>query len=145
MITLFVDDIIVYVRIYDVFFIAPFEINLSGRGRQQVGSSLILDCTITDMGNNTNSLEIVWITNNMMLQRTIVMPTVIDSLPVYTDSYTISLLTTSDQGRMIHCMANSTNPPVIDGDNIMLNVTGKLYFKLGACTYKCTYVIIPNP
>ena len=108
-----------------VFYIAPFQINITGRDTQQVGSSLILDCTLTDMGNNTNSLEIVWITNNMMLQRTIVMPTVINSLPVYTNSYNISLLTTSDQGRVIHCMANSTNPPVIDSGNIMLNITGK--------------------
>ena len=90
-----------------------------------MGSSLILDCTITDTGDNTNSLEIVWITNNMMLQRTIVMPTIINNLPVYTDSYTISLLTTSDQGRVIQCMANSINPPVIDSGNIMLNVTSK--------------------
>ena len=90
-----------------------------------MGSSLILDCTITDMSNNTNSLEIVWITNNMMLQRTNVVPTVIDSLPVYIDSYTISLLTTSDQGRVVECMANSTNPPVIDSNVIMLNVTSK--------------------
>ena len=114
--------------IVDVFistYIAPFQINIIGRSTQQVGSSLTLDCTITDMGNNTNSLEIVWITNNMILQRTIVMPTVINNLPVYTDSYTISLLTTSDQGRMIQCMANSTNPPVIDSGNVMLNITGK--------------------
>ena len=110
---------------YDVFiYIAPLQINITGRDVQQVGSSLILDCTITDMGNNTNSLEIAWISNNMMLQRTNVMSTVIDNLPVYTNSYTISLLTTNDQGRTILCIANTTNPPIIDSNNIMLNVNG---------------------
>ena len=111
---------------YDIFiYIAPFQINITARHVQLVGSSLILDCTITDMDNNTNSLEVVWISNNMMLQRTIVMSTIIDNLPVYTDSYTISQLTTSDQDRMIQCMATSTNPPVIDSNSIMLNVNGK--------------------
>ena len=106
-------------------YIAPFQINIIDRSTQQVGHSLILDCTITDMGNNTNSLEIVWITNNMISQRTVVTPAIINNLPVYTDSYTVSLLTTGDQGRVIQCMANSTNPPVIDSGNIMLNITGK--------------------
>ena len=102
-----------------------------------MGSSLILDCTITDMGNNTNSLEVVWISSNMMLQRTNVMSTIIDNLPVYTDSYNISQLTTSDQGRMIQCLANSTIPPVIDSNTITLNVIGKFSCLTAMCLKFC--------
>ena len=47
------------------------------------------------------------------------------SLPVYTDSFMITLLTTSDHNRVIQCIANSLDPPVMDSSVITLNVTGK--------------------
>ena len=64
--------------------------------------------------------------NNLMLRRINVTSTIIGSLPVYTDSYAISQLTTSDEGRVIQCTANSINPPVMDSGNIILDVFGKL-------------------
>ena len=45
---------------------------------------------------------------------------------VYTDTYTITQLTTSDHGRVIQCIANRTDPPVMDNSIIILNVVGKL-------------------
>ena len=68
--------------------------------------------------------------NNAILKRINATSTIIDGLPVYTDSYTISQLTTGDQGRKIQCTANSIDPPVMDSGNIILNVFGKLLMKL---------------
>ena len=90
-----------------------------------MGESLTLNCTITDTGHGGNSLEIEWIYNTTTLQRNTVAPVTINSFPVYMDSYTIDQLTTSHEGRMIQCMVNRTDPPVIDSYGITLDVTGK--------------------
>ena len=69
----------------------------------------------------------MWTDNsNVILQRINATSTIIDSLPVYTDSYTISQLTTSDEGRKIQCTANSIDTPVMDSGSIILDVFGKL-------------------
>ena len=105
------------------FYLAPFEINITAHNIQLVSYPLILDCSIKEIVVTNSPLEIVWTTNTTTLQRTNVMP---NGSSVYTDSYTITQLTTSDQGRVIQCIANRTTPPVMDNGNITLNVTGKL-------------------
>ena len=105
--------------------LAPFEINITARNIQQVGSPLTLDCIIYESSVTTSSLEIVWITNATILQITDAMSTLSNGSSVYTDSYTITQLMTSDQGRVIQCIANRTNPPVMDSSIIILNVNGK--------------------
>ena len=104
-----------------------FIISVTAQSSQQVGNSLRLDCTVTDLISDSNMLEIVWTdTSNIILRRiSVTSTTAMDSLPVYTDSYTITQLTTSDQGREIQCIANSINPPVAENGSIILNVTGK--------------------
>ena len=101
-------------------------INVTARNVQQVGSSLTLDCTIIELVSNNNTLEIVWTDDSGTLKRTNVTSTEMQGLlPVYTDSYTITLLTTADQGREIQCIANRIDLPVTDSGVIILNVTGK--------------------
>ena len=52
--------------------------------------------------------------------------TTIDSLLVYTDSYTISHLTTNDDDRVIQCeVVINTSPSIMASDSITLNVTGE--------------------
>ena len=102
-------------------------INVIAHDVQQVGNSLTLDCIITELVSNNNTLEIVWTDNSGTLKRTNVTSTGIEGLlPVYTDSYTIILLTSADQGREIQCIANRRDPPVTDSGVIVLNITGKL-------------------
>ena len=109
------------------FCLARFTVTVTTRNAQQVGSSLTLDCTLTEAMSGSNSLlEIVWTSNNRILKRTSSTPTTSGSSLVYTDSYTISQLNTSDQGRVIQCIANRTSPPVTDSGSIVLNITGKL-------------------
>ena len=104
-----------------------FIISLTAQSPQQVGKSLTLDCNVTEVISGSNMVEIVWTDNsNIILRRINVTSTAtMGSLPVFTDSYTITQLTTSDQGREIQCVANRTDPPVTDSGNIILSVTGK--------------------
>ena len=62
----------------------------------------------------------------MILKRSNALPTVMNIGTVYTDSYTISQLTTSHQGRIYQCMINRTNPAVVDSNDIILDVTGEV-------------------
>ena len=101
--------------------LAPFEINITPQNMQQVGGPLTLDCSIKEINVTYSSLEIVWITNTTILQRTNITS---NGSSVYTDSYTITQLTTSDQGRVIQCMANRATPPVVDNGIIILDVIG---------------------
>ena len=104
------------------FCLAPFNISVTAQRIQQAGSPLILNCSITVIDDNAGSpLEIVWMTNTTILQKTNV--TFNDAF--YSDSYNITQLTTNDENRMIQCLVNRTNPPVIDNSTITLNVTGK--------------------
>ena len=110
--------------------LAPFEINITVRNVQQVGNPLTLDCGIKEINVTNSPLEIVWTTDTTILQRTNVTP---NGSSVYTNSYTITQLTTSDHGRVIQCIANRTTPPVIDSSNIILNVIGKLKGRVCIC------------
>ena len=104
-----------------------FIISITAQSAQQVGNSLTLDCTVTDIISGSNMVEIVWTDNsNIILRRiNVTLTATMGSLPVYTDSYTITQLTTSDQGREIQCIASRTDPPVTDSGSIILSVTGK--------------------
>ena len=115
-------------------------INVTTHDIQQVGSSLTLDCIITELVSDNNTLEIVWTDNNGTLNRTNVTSNGMEGLlPVYTDSYTITLLTTADQGREIQCIANRRVPPVTDSGIIILNVTGKSKRKRFVCKKKLCF------
>ena len=107
-----------------VLYLALFVISITARNIQQVGYPLTLDCSIQKLSGITTPLEIVWITNTEILQRS----NVTSNGSVYTNSYTIMQLTTALHGREIRCIANRTDPEVtvMDSNNIILNVTGKL-------------------
>ena len=51
-----------------------------------------------------------------------------DNSLVYTDSYTISQLNTTDDSRVIQCeVVINTSPSVMASDSITLDVTGEYY------------------
>ena len=73
-------------------------------------------------------VNIVWSSGGTVLRSMNGVSSVImgDSL-VYTDSYTISQLSTTDEGRVIQCeVVINASTPVMANDSITLNVTGKL-------------------
>ena len=120
--------IIILITAVYIIYLARFAITVTPQNVQLVGRSLTLDCTITEaMSGNNGLLEIVWTSNNRTLRTTSSTPTTSGSSLVYTDSYTISQLNTSDQDRVIQCIANRTsfNTSITDSGSITLNVTGK--------------------
>ena len=94
---------------------------------QTVGQSLTLQCEVTTVRGITSRVDIVWSSDGMELNRTdgITSTTMNNSL-VYTDSYTISQLNTTDDVRVIQCeVVINTSPSVMASDSITLDVTGE--------------------
>ena len=96
---------------------------------QTVGQSLTLQCEVTTVRGITSRVDIVWSSDGTELDRmNNVSSTTMDNSLVYTHSYTISQLNTTDDGRMIHCeVVINASLSVMADNSITLDVTGKHY------------------
>ena len=122
---------------------------------QIVGQSLTLQCEVTTVRGITSRVDIVWSSDGTELKRMndVSSSTMVNSL-VYTDSYTISLLSTTDDGRVIQCeVVINTSPSIMTNNSITLSVTGEcnyivvmtqydLYRNSHACEYNQGIIII---
>ena len=92
-----------------------------------MGESLALLCNVTTVRGITSRVDIVWSSGGTELQRmNNVSSTMMSNSLVYTNSYTISQLNTTDDGRMIQCeVVINASPPAMGSDGTTLNVTGK--------------------
>ena len=102
-------------------------VNVTAPNTQTVSQSLTLQCEVTTVRGITSRVDIVWSSNGTELERmNNVSSTTMDNSLVYTDSYTISQLSTTDDGRVIQCeVVIDVSPSVMADDNITLDVTGK--------------------
>ena len=126
----------IYLLPYFVYIpVSTPTVNVTAPNEQIVGQSLTLQCVVTTVRGITSRADIVWKNSNgMELDMTgNIMPTMMTDSLVYTDSYTISQLSTTDDGRVIQCeVVINANPPVKASNSIILHVTGMII---------CTYVI----
>ena len=100
---------------------------------QTVGQSLTLQCEVTIVRGITSRVDIVWSSNGIVLRRINgTIATTMDNLLVYTDSYIISRLSTTDDGRVIQCeVVINASPLVMASNNLtILSVGGEfiLYY-----------------
>jgi len=102
-------------------------VTITAPNTQTVGQSLTLECSVTAVRGITSRVDIIWRRGNMMLSRTNnTSPTMMDSSLIYTDTYTISLLSTEDDGREYECeVVINASPVVTATGSIALNVMGE--------------------
>ena len=99
---------------------------------REVGQSLTLQCQVTTVKGIASGMYIVWNSGGTELVRINVSSTTMGNSLVYTDYYTISQLSTTDDDKVIQCEGViNASPPVMANDSIRLDVTGEY-----------TYVII---
>jgi len=95
---------------------------------QIVGQLVLLDCSVTTVaGVSNNAVNVTWSSNGIVLQRVTNVGAAqpMGNTVIYTDSYSISQLTTTDDGRVYHCeVFIVATPPVNGADNITLDVIG---------------------
>ena len=94
---------------------------------QTVGQSLTLQCEVTTPRGITSRVDIVWSSDGTVLTRINDTTAVtIDNSSVYTESYSILQLSTTDDGRMIQCeVVINTSPSVMARDSVILDVNCK--------------------
>ena len=94
---------------------------------QIVGQPLTLQCNVTTVRGITSSMDIVWSVDGNERER------VSNSSPslmtadsmIYSEYYTIMMLSTDDEGRAYHCnVVINAAVPVMANDSITLDVTG---------------------
>ena len=103
-------------------------VSVTALNTQTVGQSLTLQCEVTTVRGITSRVDIVW-SSDMELNRTnSTIPVMMDNSLVYTHSYTISQLSTTDDNRVIQCeVVINASPSVMASDIITLDVTGEYY------------------
>ena len=119
-----------------IFLVPTPNVTVTAPITQTVGQSLTLQCEVTTVRGITSGMYIVWRSGGTELVSINVSSTVMGNSLVYTDYYTISQLSTTDDDRVIQCEGViSTNPPVMAHDIITLNVTGEYSYVHEYCNY----------
>ena len=109
-------------------------------GNQIVGQPLTLECNVTTVRGITSRVDIVWSSGGTELERVegVNISSMTSSTAVYTDTYTISLLTTSDDDKVYQCeVVVNSNTIVTTNDSITLDVTGEYITPLTIPYNKC--------
>ena len=145
-ITYIANIIINYVRIYYacvwyhnncyIIITVPRPIvSVTAPSNQTAGQPLTLQCEVTTVRGITSRADIVWSSGGIVLRKTNdTISTTMDISLVYTDSYTISQLSTTDDGRVIQCeVVINASPPVMASDSTTLDVIGKYVYVTGEC------------
>ena len=111
-----------------MFSVPTPTVSVTAPNNQTVGQSLTLQCEVTTVRGITSRVDIVWSSDGMELNRTNSTPTTVDNSLVYTDSYTISQLSTDDEDRDYLCeVVINSNPTITNNASVTLDVTGKYH------------------
>ena len=118
---------VLFLRIFFFYIVPTPTVNVTAPDNQTVGQSLTLQCEVTTVKGITSRVDIVWSSNGKVLRRIDdTMATAMNNSQVYTDSYSISQLSTTDDSRVIQCEVEiNTSQSVMANDNITLDVTGE--------------------
>ena len=113
--------------VHALILVPPPNVIVTAPNTQTVGQSLTLQCEVTTVRGITSRVDIVWSSGGKELRRVNGLSQVtMDNSLVYTDSYTISQLSTTDDGRVIQCeVVINDSPPIRDDNSVILHVTGK--------------------
>ena len=105
------------------------SIEIISLNNQTVGQLLTLESIITTVRGITSRVDTVWSSNGVELKRVTDANTslTINDSELYKDTFTIPLLSTSDDGRVFQCeMIIMTTPSIIVAtNNITLDITGE--------------------
>ena len=116
-------------------------VNVTASHTQIVGQSLPLECSVTTVRGITSRVDIIWSSDGTVTSRVdiiwssdgtefemmegINVSSTIDNSLVYTDTYKISQMRPTDDGRDYQCVVViNTSPPVLAIDGVTLNVMG---------------------
>ena len=108
--------------------VPTLTVSVTTPNTQIVGQSQTLQCEVTTVRGIISRVDIVWSSDGTTLRRINgATATSMDNSLVYTDSYTISQLSITDDGRVIQCeTVININPPVMASDSVTLDIASEL-------------------
>jgi len=111
-----------------IFNAAPTpNVTVTAPNTQIVGQSLTLECSVTTVRGITSTVDIIWSSDGTELKRMegVNVSSITDNSVVYTDTYNISQLSTTDDGREYQCdVVINTSLLVMANDSVTLDVMG---------------------
>ena len=119
--------------IYLIYAVPSPSVILTAADTQIVGQSLSMECIMTTVRGITSRIDILWRSDGVEIRKTIgaiVSSSTVSSI-LYRDFYNISLLTTTEEGRLYQCegMINTT-PNLTAESSTTLDVFGKQLMNL---------------
>ena len=103
------------------------NVTVTAPNTQIVGQSLTLECSVTTVRGIISRVDIIWSSDGAELERMegVNVSSTTDNSVVYTDTYDISQLNTTDDGREYWCeVVINTSPPAMANDSVTLDVMG---------------------
>ena len=114
--------------LFTIYTIVPTpSVTVTAPNTQIVGQSLTLECNVTTVRGITSSVDIVWSRDGDAVERMEVVniSSTTNNSVLYRDTYTISLLNTTNNGTVYQCeVVINTSPPVMANDSVTLDVMG---------------------
>jgi len=99
------------------------NVTVTAPNTQIVGQSLTLECSVTTVRGITSRVDIIWNRNDTKAKTTkgVNVSSTTGNLVMYTDTYTISQLNTTDDSSEYQCeVVINTNPPVLATGSVIL-------------------------
>ena len=134
-----------YRCVFDYFFIINIvvpspSVTVTAHNTQTVGQPLTLTCNVTTVRGISSTVDVVWRTGGSTLKRSNnVTQTLLDSSVLYIDTYTITPLSTNDDGREYECRVVMHSTPITRSlGSITMDVAG-MYKE--TCIVKCCAAI----
>jgi len=103
------------------------NVTVTAPNTQIVGQLLMLECTVITVRGITSTVDIIWSSDGTELKRMegVIVSSTTDNSVMYTDTYNISQLSTTDDGREYQCEGViNTSPLVMANDSVTLDVMG---------------------
>jgi len=106
-------------------------VSVTALSSQTVGQPLTLECSVTAVRGITSRVDIVWSSEDGSELQTVNganASLVNNNTAVYTSTYTIAQLSTSDDGRVYQCkVLINTSPPISTRRNFTLDIISKYF------------------
>ena len=119
--------IVYYALFLDTVPARSHNISLIVTSDQIVGQSLTLECSVTTVRGITSRVDIVWSSNGLHINTMNGVTISISrrNIAIYSATYTIPQLSTTDDGRKYQCeVVINTSPPIMATGSVTLDVTG---------------------
>jgi len=104
------------------------SVTLTAPNPQRVGQSLTLQCSVTTVRGIPSTVDIIWSSDGTEVERMegVSVSSAIGNMIMYTSTYTISQLSTTDDDIEYLCeVVINTSPSVVATGRVALNVMGE--------------------